>query len=174
MTMIVAIIGNEGSGKSLLLTIFTLLYKKHNYKILSNMQNLKVRDYDLAYIPEMIKNRELIKEHLMFALDEAYQYIDAREAMTKKNKETSYFLFQLRKFGINLYYTAQFYYSIELRLREITTHVLKPHYDKNSKIMIVEIYNNEDRNLGSFQLKVDEKVYEFYDTWEFVKGKELI
>lgn len=174
MTMIVAIIGNEGDGKSLLLTVFSLLYKKHDYKILSNMDKLKIRDFDITHIPTIIKERDFVKNKYMFALDEAYQYIDAREAMTKKNRETSYFLFQLRKLGINLFYTAQFYYSVDLRLRRITNIILKPKYDKKSRQMVVEIFNGDEFKVGSFEMIIDERVYNFYDTFEFVNGKDLL
>lgn len=60
MATITILMGDEGSGKTLYAVILAYKYKKEGYKIISNMQSLKFKDYDLTQLNEIIEAHNIL------------------------------------------------------------------------------------------------------------------
>ena len=60
MATITIIMGEEGSGKTLYAVILAYKYKKQGYKIISNMQSLKFKDFDLSELNEIIDSYDIL------------------------------------------------------------------------------------------------------------------
>lgn len=113
--MLITIVGNLGSGKTLLAVILGYYSKK---KVVSNFsihfKHKKVERFDLATF------LQAKYESCTILLDEAYTYLESRVSGNQLNRIMSYILFQSRKKNVELYITAQLLSSIDLRYRELS------------------------------------------------------
>ena len=180
--MIIGICGNEGSGKTLLGTILCYKYKKKGYKIISNLESLKIRDYTLNDIPEIVNNfdRKYIHTNFILFIDEVYKYdLDSRRGFKSENIDNTYFALQLRKFNINLIWTAQYFMSVDVRVRNVTNYYYYPNLVKKNEIYLLNIAKVRPQDLSILSNKtIVIKNYKFffnlYKTREYIKGGELI
>jgi len=110
--MLTIVYGALGSGKTLLLAIIS---KYANRKIVSNFKlHVPYEEFSL----QKFVNAEY--ENCIILLDEGYVYLESRLSMTKKNRASSYVLFQSRKKNVNLYITVQLISTIDIRYRTLT------------------------------------------------------
>jgi hypothetical protein len=180
--VIIGICGNEGSGKTLLGTILCYKYKKKGYKIISNLESLKIRDYTLNDIPEIVNNfdRKYIHTNFILFIDEVYKYdLDSRRGFKSENIDNTYFALQLRKFNINLIWTAQYFMSVDVRVRNVTNYYYYPNLVKKNEIYLLNIAKVRPQDLSILSNKtIIIKNYKFffnlYKTREYIKGGELI
>lgn len=188
--MIDAIVGFGGSGKTALavMMIYDKYYKNiyydendkcyySKYSIITNVSSLKIPhlDLDSQFIPLLKKIREEgyvknnIHKRLLF-VDEIQKYLDSRSAMTYRNKQLTQEFFQIRKYRMEMIYTLQDYMSLDARLRRITEYIYLPKIYEDSNIMYVEITNNQLIYINSFYIRFNPKIFEFYDTMEWISG----
>lgn len=112
--MIVLVLGNVGSGKTLFLTIFSQLSSRKvftNYEIIKSNKEIhrfKIRDI----LDEKIDKSDVY-------LDEFYLYMDSRHFMNDINSLLSYFAFQSRKLGLRIFLSTQIVRTIDIRMREM-------------------------------------------------------
>lgn len=135
--MIVAYIGDRGSGKSLAMTIklYNDFYKKDrmiysNYGLRFPNED-KITALDKQFF-EDFKKSDFQIFNCAVAIDEAHVFIDSRRSMSPRNIMFSKFITQSRKREVDLYYTTQdvnverFMSSgqVEMRLRKLTDEVI--------------------------------------------------
>jgi len=174
--MIIGVIGDRGSGKTLFMTYEAFnQYRKgkqiySNYKLsfplLPNTKKPKLipNDFFLDFEKYNLKN-------VCMFIDEIYIYIDSRSSGSNKNKLMSYFFNQTRKTGVDLYYSTQFFSQVDKRLRFNTERFILPkcHKDKNKNMFIaVEICNRDLKLLKKWVIKA-KVIFNLYDTDEIIK-----
>jgi hypothetical protein len=130
--MIGLFLGLQNSGKTLSLSYFAYLYFKNGYKIYSNY-NLKFPHEKLSksLINEYTKSRKQFKKSV-FCIDEIYLFFDSRNFGQKGNKIFSYFVTQSSKNDVHIFGTAQFFNTVDKRIRNNTT--FKCFCDRYNKI----------------------------------------
>lgn len=168
--MITLIVGDVGSGKTLLMTVFTQLsnricftnYKIRNSRVRGRIKTFKFRDI----LDEKVNNSDVY-------LDEFYMYMDARKFMSDINTTLSYFAFQSRKLKLRMYLTTQLIRTIDVRMREMIDNIIECEYieDKGFKY---SIYNNIKKGYSApiqFFLSLEKAKLYFnkYDTYQIIK-----
>jgi hypothetical protein len=124
--MIIGFIGTIGTGKTISSVRQLYFFYKLNYTIYSNIK------LNFPYIPityEMIKNyakdkKAFTNKSLIF-IDEITLFLDSRRSGSAKNLIITYFLLQTRKKSCSVIYTAQFFHSVDKRLRDLTDDVIE-------------------------------------------------
>jgi hypothetical protein len=134
--MIIAFIGDIGSGKTLSMVKYMLDMGKKGSELFVNFKlmfpkNIIVKYLDNKFFSDYTKSKFDIKKSIV-AIDECHVYFDSRNAMSKRNKMFSKFVTQSRKRTVNLIFTTQdknpelFLASgqVELRLRKLTDFII--------------------------------------------------
>lgn len=120
---VTAIVGELGTGKTLLLTYFGWKAYKKGLTVYSN--------YWVAYPHVKIVHPleiEKISEGIFLA-DELWTWVDSRCSISEQNRFLSKILLKTRKKRIILMYTAQNLSQIDLRIRNITNWYVFPDFD---------------------------------------------
>lgn len=175
-TAITCVEGTLGKGKTLTLTY--LLFRKYLAKntIFTNY-HLDFPKFKSNSQPEIIfidKLEDLLKmKHGYAGLDELWAYIDCRKSNTKMNKIVTGILLASRKRDINISYTAQSFFQVDKRLREVTDYLAVPTLYSNNKICRIAIYEidaktNYKHLIRTYKFKT-EPIFKFFDTTEEVK-----
>lgn len=116
--MIGAFLGNQNSGKTLSMVLFAYRYYIKGYEIYSNVGlNFPYNPLTKSVLEEFTKNQIQFKKAI-FLIDEAYLFFDSRSSISKKNKIFSYMILQTSKRDINLFVTAQFFKTLDVRFRD--------------------------------------------------------
>lgn len=175
--MIIGVIGDRGSGKTLFMTKEAFFCYLNNKQVYSNYRlNFKSNENKLK--PKLIKNdffRNFEKYNLKnvsLFLDEIYVYIDSRNSGSSINKIMSYFFNQTRKIGVDLYYSIQFFSQVDKRLRFNTERFILPKgvKIKGKSYIVVEICTRDLKLLKKYVFKAS-LIYDLYDTDEIIKFK---
>lgn len=175
MTFLSLSIGLEGSGKTLYAVMLSYIYKKrYNYKIISNMQSLKFKDYDIDILPDLMNNEDDNGENYLALIDEIYHYIDSRKSLSNKNIQSSYSIFQLRKKRINLLGTAQYYRSIDIRARSVFTNVFFSEYDKSTYNLQVRRFDGYLNYKGNINITINPIIYNMYNHREVINDSRKL
>jgi len=176
--MIIGVVGDRGSGKTLFMTREGFLnYCKGRY-IYSNYHfyfpKVKIEGIEKIYTPKLIDDEFLNNYrnelfNICLFLDEIYIYIDSRASMSRANKIWSYFFNQTRKRGVDLYYSTQFFSQVDKRLRFNTEMFIIPKVIKKDgkQYIIINMYTRELKLLKKYMFKA-ETYYNMYDTNEVV------
>jgi hypothetical protein len=171
MNVILGIFGELGTGKTLLASILGYVFSK-KYIVYANYHLKNTHYFDPSDLKQFLKiflNTEKNKNYI-FIFDEFYRYIDSRRSMNEKNIIYSALLFQTRKKNINMIYTAQDIYSIDVRIRQITNFYLYPMIDNN--ILYCDVINPITQEpIKRIRINNIERFYDIYDTYEFVNAK---
>lgn len=176
--MIYGFFGDIGSGKTLTMTKYVYLYYNLGYNIYSNY-NLEFphKKIDRAFMTDIVENDKTLEGNNLFAIDEIGIYMDSRKSVSKENVLLSYFIKQVRKKEIKLFYTEQFRHAIDKRLRGLTRTETICHskdlviYDsegKEHKLKFVynDVYIN-DKLIAKKRILAN-KYYGLYDTKELI------
>ena len=146
---IVAIVGNKGACKTLMMTyIAEREHFKNGRKIYSN--------YHLTHIPYERFTYEMLvdlPEYMMngvILMDETQMGADAYDFLNKKTRSITTLATQLRKRKLDLYMTTQRFRFISKRLRDLTDYIyaLKTYEDSIGEpihgVARVELYDRND------------------------------
>lgn len=114
--MVVAIItGLKGDGKTTLSTMFAYNAHKDGRRVYSNY-GLSF-DYEPLHVNELRDDPDALMDAIV-VVDEAYLYVDSRNAMSPGNKAIGYLTLQTRKRGVDLILNLLQKGLGDLRLRE--------------------------------------------------------
>jgi len=116
--MIGIFLGEQNSGKTLVMSYFAYTYYKKGYEIYSNYKlNFKHKFINQELLKKYTENKIQFKKAI-FLIDEMYLFLDSRNFGKKTNKIFTYFLLQTSKRNVHLLGTAQYINTIEKRFRE--------------------------------------------------------
>ncbi len=134
--MIVAIVGNLGTGKTATLTYLGMKYLLNGAKIYSN--------YRLKYnYTPVTTYQSFDRVHDgYFLADELWSYSDSRRSFSVSNEFVNDVLLASRKRGIHIFYTTQHYGQIDKRIRDITQYIIYPQIDYIYKGQKLEFKQN--------------------------------
>ena len=108
-----------------------------------------------------------------FAADELWLWADARMSGTKKNKFTTMVLSKSRKKNINIAYTAQYWKSVDIRIRSVTDFVCFPYLNEKETICRLEIFTARGMHPQRFFKFKTEPIFSLYNTNEEVKSLDF-
>lgn len=136
--MIVGTQGNQGNGKTALLTHLAKHYASLGYRIYSNYW-IQIPGVETNYITT-ISDLEKIHDGYVF-LDEFWIWIDSRvSGYSDVNAAVTGILMNLRKRRCSLFYESKRMHFSDRRIRELTDYVLEPHvyYNNNGSLEMIE------------------------------------
>lgn len=167
--MLTTILGNLGSGKTLLMVILAYYADK---PIVANF-NIQFDDKE---VEEFNLNRFLQAdyENCVILLDEAYTYLESRISGSELNRIMSYILFQSRKKNVELYITAQLLSSLDKRYRELSDlFIIANPNEANFRYFMV--FDNKEFQFALNKQKVT-PFFSCYNTNEviFTKNEKLL
>lgn len=165
--MLYIIIGNLGTGKTLLMTYFASnivdkdIYANYEIKH-KNYKELK--PIDVLSLP---KNIECF-------IDEAYTWLESRLPSEALNRALSYILFQSRKKFTNFYLTVPLMSTLDKRFRLLATHIITCKLIGTIKNPIAFKYKVIDRINDTirtfiFDVEFAKPIFEIYDTFEIIE-----
>lgn len=163
--LLICILGNTGSGKTLLLVYFATKIKR---QIQSNFK-IKIKNYNKLKLINLIN----LPTNSDIFIDEAYTWVESRVSSKHLNRYLSYIVFQSRKRTIDIYTTAQMFSTIDVRFRNQSDILILAQKIKN-KGYKYKIYNKRTNFITEFILsfKKAEKLYKLYDTYQIIEPYE--
>ncbi len=113
--MLCIILGDVGSGKTLLLTIFACITKRPIYANFSLcIPGKRIKEFSLG----MFDSENTLQNGILL-LDEAYEFLDNRRAMNSQNILMSWLYFQSRKLRLDIFLATQLFRVIDPRFRDL-------------------------------------------------------
>lgn len=176
--MIIGIIGDRGSGKTLFQTYLAHCDFEQGREIYANY-HLKF-DYKLLDLKDLlskIQNKEQLKNATLL-LDEVHIFFESRRSGSKKNLAGSYLATQSRKRSLDIIYTTQYLGQVEKRLRDNTDYLVRA-FKLDETLYKYDIYKKMDSltlDTGDYEvvktlfIRGDncQKIYDMYDTEEII------
>lgn len=171
--VLVALIGELGCGKTLGLTFLAW----HNHfkkarKIFSNY-SLKGIPYEFVDDVDDIDNMH----NGFFAADELWLWLDSRSSHSKKNKFIGKILVKSRKRNMEIVYTTQSFFQMDVRIRNITDFIITPVMSRSERFCKLlwftkaSILINKPIKIIKFRTA---PFFDMYDTSEEVQPLESI
>ncbi len=184
------IVGNLGSGKTLLLTSLAMAeleegkvvyatyhvhYKAHGHSV----EYVDVGDL-LTYFRE--QQTVFIPESASLMVDEGYLGTDSRQSTSAANKLMTDFVLQSRHFGLDLYFCVQLASTIDKRIRKLVNNrilaekLFSNHYDDNGELVTQPYFKytlvTDSGDYREMLLSFDQakEIYPMYDTMEIVEA----
>ncbi len=154
-----AIVGNKGSGKTLLATAMAA---NDGRRILSNYV-LRLPNY----APVEPEDLYSITEPTLVILDEAYTWLESRVSGNVLNRYLSYILFQSRKRQIDFILTAQMFETVDRRFRGQTDIYVEADPTVFAFVYRFMAPGRKPRTMALAR-DVAEKYFPLYDTLEVV------
>ena len=122
--MIYGIVGDCGSGKTLLMTILARIKQQKGQEIYSNYKlNFPFKKLTSKFFNNY-KDFPIIKAVVLF--DELSLFYSSRRSMSKHNQKLKPFILQTRKRSLELYYTAQQLLLVDVNIRDNTDGIYYP------------------------------------------------
>jgi len=169
--MLVGIFGNMGSGKTLLLTMLTYLYKiKKSSFVATNYYN-QISDLILSAEELLMSISDLNKSSTnLLALDEIGKIATATSWYTDINEIIGKIFTESRKKNFDIIYTSQSAMMVDRNIRRVTDIILLPQYNSKTSKVIVDYY--EFRGTAWFKDEPfdfrGEQFFDFYNTDEVI------
>jgi len=161
--VLIAFVGELGSGKTLALTYLAWRNFNKGQKIYAN--------YTLAFVHTFIETLEQIDgmEEGFFAADELWSWLDSRLSSSKRNQTVNAILLKSRKRGINIGFTAQHFSQIDKRVRNITDFIAIPQLNANETECRLRVHQSTTGQLIRMYRFKTAPVFRMYSTNEEVK-----
>jgi len=159
--MLISILGDVGSGKTLLSTALAILDDRPvfaNYKI-------HIDRWKMFYPETLLK----VPFGSLVIMDEAWSIIESRLTGRGVNRFFSYILFESRKLGIDILMTDQLSRTIDPRFRDMTNieiHCEATIVGFEYHVFRLSSYHYFQPKTFIIPYEVAEKIYPFYDSWE--------
>ena len=96
-------------------------YDKFKVPVVYANYHLKIPYVHIAEVEDIEKMRDGV-----FLADEFYRWLNARVSMSKKNRVLSKMMMNMRKWNVNLIYTAQTWRQIDVWIKSVTDYVAFP------------------------------------------------
>jgi type IV secretory pathway VirB4 component len=159
--MLVGIMGRQGSGKTLLMSLLVqIIHQKTGLPIFANYKSLRNANY-INKISQIWGLNSAI-----FCFDEIWLTLDSRSF--RDNLELTRWINQVRKKGIITFYTTQHINQVDLRVRNATDILI--YCEKNPKNSNERIYTFVDyqyKQIGKkCSLNQIEKLFYLYNSYE--------
>lgn len=165
--MLISILGNNGSGKTWLLTYFGTKFKRNIY---SNYE-LKLDNYIPLKISDLLEMDKFNEGNIF--IDEAYTWIESRHSGNALNLLTTYFIFQKRKRFLDIYLTEQLFSSIDKRARELSNIIIECKSRVDFKKDDFEFwYIDRDINVDFefiIPYNIAKQYFKYYNTYEIIQ-----
>ena len=165
--MNILVLGNNGSGKTFLITYYATKFKG---KIYSNYK-IKLNNYIPLTISDLLDMNKLDKGNIF--LDEAYTWIESRTSGDAMNLLTTYLIYQQRKRFLDIYLTAQMFSSLDKRARKLANIVIICETRVNFKKDDFHfIYQDKDKGLETtfmIPYKIAKNYFPIFDTYEIIE-----
>jgi len=164
--MVEGFTGLPGSGKTYWLTKIALDRLKKGQKVYANFHIDGVVYYqNLTEVLNVRKGLILVDE---------INLVCPSRWWNKFPPELAYFWSQTRKFGLDIFWTAQHIDRVDKIIREISNYVwwikTMPFGIRNARCYIPEHINKEKRDcFNSKWFRIKKKIYEKFDTFEAIK-----
>ena len=162
--MNISLLGNNGSGKTFLLTYYATKFKRTIY---SNYE-LKLDNYIPLEIEDLLDMDKFNEGNIL--IDEAYNWFESRRSGSALNLLATTFTFQKRKRLLDVYLTEQLFSTIDKRVRELSNIIIQCKTRINfEKDDFKFIYNDMDKNLSypfKIRYNIAKKYFDYYDTYE--------
>ena len=169
--MLISILGNNGSGKTFILSYFATKFKNTIY---SNYK-LKLDNYIPLTINDLLDMNKLDEGNIF--LDEAYTWLEARTSGNALNLLTSYLIYQQRKRFLDIYLTAQMLSSLDKRARKLSNIVIicetRVNFEKDDFHFI---YQDKDKGLETtfmIPYEIAKNYFKYYDTYEIIEPQNI-
>jgi len=163
-----------GEGKTLLLTKIAFVNKKA-FPESRGYADYTIPDTEpINHVSEFVEIGEKYNDNKVY-LDDAIPFFDSR--ISGANIRETWILTQCRKYGIDLYYTAQLKGAIDGRLRLISNEIIeieKIFFDKktlDNKFMIYFYDKHINKIKEPIEITFDKEILNVYQTLEVVKRK---
>lgn len=164
--MLVIIIGNLGSGKTLIMLLLAILDKREvwsNFKI--NIPNYRKLD-----IPDLFT----LKDNILILMDEGYSWIESRVSNTSLNEYISSIIFHTRKTFTDIYLTTPMLSAIDKRFRHQANYIIKCNHRSNFQYddFSYSFHNIDNGTYGIWNLPYSKakKYFKLYNTYEKVES----
>jgi len=174
MANLTSILGNLGSGKSLLLAV---LAKRLKRTIYSNFK-LNIPNYKPLSLFDLID----LENNINVFIDEAWTWIDSRVSGSAVNRYCSYVILQSRKTFTDVFITAQMFSTVDIRFRIQSNVIIKckaigkqKYYKAVVPIKFqYTIINKENHSRNVKDLYFDDaiKYFKVFDTLEIIDSSE--
>jgi len=164
--VLIGIVGELGSGKTLSLTFMAYRNYVKGKKIYAN--------YHLGFPSTLVTDVEQINDmhEGFFAGDELWLWLDSRVSGSRKNRFISAILIKSRKRDVQIAFTAQGLHQIDKRIRTILDFVAVPMLDKNETICKLPIYTYPYGTLVKIYKFPTAPFFKLYDTKEEINPIE--
>ena len=162
--MLISVLGNLGSGKTLFLTYIA---SKFNREVYSNFK-LKLKYYKPLKVIDLLN----LPNNIEVFIDEGYTWLESRVSSKALNRYLSYILLQSRKRTINIYITAQLFSTVDIRFREQSNIIVICR--KIDDGFVYKIINRDNYSIMTYLLpfKSAKKFYNLFDTYEIIEPYE--
>lgn len=161
-----------GEGKTLSAVFLAVLnYAKHHKRIYSNI-DLGIPHYrigSMAQIDAMTGIDEKTGESVgaFCILDEIMKYADSRRSSSNTNKLITMILSASRKRNIDICYTAQYFKSMDIRIRAVTDLHAVPTIN-DAGVCSLEIFDSDFRTFIERKRFPAQAIFPLYNTREEV------
>jgi len=166
------ILGDRGSGKSLLLTRFLLKSNKpffSNYKVYEDNKKTKLHSRYNELHPEELLHLQVDSANV--GITEAYEYFESRLGMGAFQRYMSYITFQTRKRKLSVYIDTQLDDTIDHRFTRLCDYIIISEATNYG----FHYYCSNKKVINEFSIKFEqaEKFWDKYDSWEVIITPQL-
>jgi hypothetical protein len=197
--LIYSVVGNLGSGKTLLLTLLGIMELDEGKDVYSTFHityetknGNRAKYVDIGDLIQWMSHQATIGSFAphsgILLVDEGYTGMDSRSSTSIANRLSTQFMFQTRKLGLDVYIASQLASSLDKRVRRITDAWILaeiiPRIPEGTEEGEVETgimpatvddfrytYAAQDGSYGEFWLSHEdaEKIFPWYSTMEIVQ-----
>lgn len=169
---LILILGDRGSGKTLLLSRFLLKNKQpfySNYKVYSDDSKTKLHSLYHELKPEELLHLDMQPKKI--GITEAYEYFEARLGMGSFQRYMSYIVFQSRKRGMSFIIDTQLDNTIDNRFIKLCDYIIIAELDIDG----FHYYCSNKKIIKEFIIpfRSAEKIWGKYDSWEVVMTPQI-
>lgn len=169
---IVCVLGEQGAGKTLLMTAIAESYFKEGVPVFANYNLFRIK-YDYMDFKTFIANFERLQDCAIF-LDEIQRGADAYDHFKPDTREVTKFATQIRKRHIMFYYSTQDFSMVPKRLRKQTRFIMQVTGLKEEGTCHIAIYRLPFTEIPFREFVFDGSPYfDGYDTDEMIDFEDV-
>lgn len=169
------IVGDVGSGKTVMLTKIAETYSRHGFPVYANY-GIKLPNYHRLE-PEKLLSIENRNGRIFIGLDEGWSELESRTSGKASNRYYSYILNQSRKRGFDFYVTTQDESEIDKRFKYLANYriLCEKYEDRECFVYWIEKRSIKGNRIKKFILpfREAEKIYPLYDTLEIINSNNM-